>query len=300
MAEVKKNVIVTGATGFIGKPVVNALKDKGYNVIRFVRSNKIDDTDILVDILNSDDIKNAFNYLKTNNIEIDGLIHLGWYCGAKLHCSDINLQYVAASLVLFEEFVKCGGKKFLGAGSVSEYDFSGELTNFDEYLTPINNRSLYGQAKAAVFRLGTTFFKSHNIDFKWARIFNLFGENEKAARLIPSVISAMKENRDVIVSDCSQIQDYSYVGDTANAIAAFYASDVIGPVNICSGKSVCLKDIVLLIANKLNYPIERIKFGAIPKSFDRPYIGGNNILLENKVGYKYQYDLDTALNLILK
>lgn len=300
MAEVVKNVIVTGATGFIGRPVVDALKEKGYNVVRFVIDTPVDSNDIFVNILNPSDIKNAFEHLKKNNVEIDGLIHLAWYCGAKLHCSDVNLQYVAASMVLFDEFAKYGGKKFLGAGSVSEYNFDAPLTPFDEYESPINNESLYGQAKASVYRLGKTFFKSHNIEFKWARIFNLFGENEKDTRLIPSVIKSIKENKDVLVSECSQIQDYSYVKDTANAIAAFYDSDVQGPVNICSGTSLKLKDIVMLIAAKLNYPVSRINFGAFPKSFERPYIGGKNSRLVNEVGYVHKYNVSSGIDKLLE
>lgn len=290
-----KNIAVVGGTGFIGTPLVECLAKHDVKITVF--GYNIGDTTSRYpnveyrefNIFDNEAVAKAFSETK-----FDGLIDLAWYCGAKLHGSPVNLDWVAATLHLAKVFAENGGKTFLGAGSMSEYDFSRGY--FDEYETPLTNKSLYGRAKASTFNVLEGYFKTFDsIQFKWARIFNLFGENEKPSRLMPSVIRSILTGTPVEVSACTKYQDYSYVKDTVAAITAFFFSDVVGPVNICSGKATKLRDIVEMICELLDYPESKVNFGAIPESFGDRFICGNNSRLSNEVGYTYQYSIRKGL-----
>lgn len=290
-----KNIAVVGGTGFIGTPLVDCLAKHDVNITVFgynignIASQYSNVEYREFNIFDYDSVKTTFA-----DKRYDGMIDLAWYCGAKLHGSPVNLDWVAATLNLAKTFAENGGKVFLGAGSMSEYDFSRGY--FDEFDTPLTNKSLYGRAKASTFNVLDGYFATvDGFDFKWARIFNLFGENEKPSRLMPSVIRSILTGQPVNVSACTKFQDYSYVKDTVAAITKFFFSDVTGPVNICSGKAVKLRDIVDTICELLDYPEARVNFGAIPESFGDRFICGNNTRLSNEVGYEYQYSIRKGL-----
>mgnify|MGYP000629383053 CR=1 FL=1 len=145
-----KKVLITGGTGFIGSQVVVELLRKGYEVHSLVYPPFAPEQPNLVQHeMNLMDDKAVDAFLAENSF--DTLIHLAWFTGAKCHSSDVNLDWMRASIALLETFVKHGGKTFLGAGTVSEYDFSKGYLRED--ITPLTNPSLHGQAKADVTSL---------------------------------------------------------------------------------------------------------------------------------------------------
>ena len=286
----RKKILLTGP-GFIGFNVLQALVCRDEYEIHVVSHHDISIKNINihnVDLLNPNDRQQLFSY------KFDAMIHLAWYCGKGLHGHNLNIDWCIATLDLLKHFVQNGGKHFLGIGSVSEYDF--RYGYFDELNTPLNNNSIYGKSKAACYELCKKYCSMNDVLFQWARIFNVFGINEKPQRLMPSIINSILDDKDILVSDCTKQQDYSYVKDVSNAIVSLFNSNVDGPVNICSGKPILLKDIVYMICDKMNYPKNKIKFGAIPSSFNDAFICGNNSRLMNEVKYQYQYNLDSGLN----
>lgn len=291
----EKSVVITGGTGFIGTQVVAELLRHGWQVHSLYFGNPASKQENLFQYeMNLMDDKAVDTFLADHKFE--NMIHLAWWTGAKCHSSDVNLDWQRASIALLKSFVEHGGKTFLGAGTVSEYDF--ERGYLKEYETPLTNPSLYGQAKASVYNIGRIYCKSHDVKFKWPRIFNLFGPNEKPNRLMPSVLHSMLNGKDVKVSDCVKIQDYSHVFDTAAAIVSLFESDIEGAVNICSGTPVRLRTIVEKMAELTNFK-GNILWGFIPPNFEAPFVVGDNTRLTKEVGYKYQYDLDTGLKQII-
>lgn len=290
-----KKILVTGGTGFIGRQVVSQLLNKDYEVHIIV--SDIDSqmpATVLQHKLDLMDVKCINHFFKEH--KFTNLIHLAWYTGAKCHSSNINLDWVISTLNLLSQFKINGGKVFLGAGSVSEYDFSYGYLIEDK--TPLNSPSLYGQSKAAIYKMGQNYSKQNDIDFKWARVFNLYGPYEKTSRLMPSVINSMLKNEDVKVSDCLKIQDYLHVFDTASGIIDLFESNINGAVNICSGTPIKLRNIVEKIAEMTSFK-GNILWGAIPTSFDDPLIVGSNKKLVELVGWEQKISLDEGLKLTI-
>jgi len=229
------------------------------------------------------------SFLKKHNFE--NLIHLAWYVGPKCHIADLNMDWTIATLNLLRSFKENGGKKFLGAGTISEYEYKYGYLREDE--TPTDPQTLYGNSKNAIFNIAKVYCKQNGIEFKWPRIFNLYGPAEKPQRLMPSVINSCLKGEDVRVSDCLKFQDYLHVEDTARGIVEVFESDVQGAVNICSGKPVQLRVIVEKIAQLTNFK-GNILWGAIPAAFGDDLVVGNNEKLKS-TGWQQKYNLEDGL-----
>lgn len=286
-----KKVLITGGTGFIGQNVVEVLIERGYEVHSLVFPPFAPERQGLVQYeMNLMDSVAVDKFLSENNFE--SIIHLAWYVGPKCHTSNVNLDWTISTLNLLKSFHKYGGKKFVGAGTISEYNY--KYGYFVEDVTPTDAKALYAKAKNAIFNIAESFCEQNEIDFKWPRIFNLYGPNEKSARLMPSVINSCLNGEDVKVSDCLKFQDYLHVEDTARGIVDVFESDIQGAVNISSGKPVQLRYIVEKIVEMTSFK-GQILWGAIPAAFGDDVVVGSNDKLKS-IGWAPQYTLEEGLS----
>lgn len=286
-----KKVLITGATGFIGSQVTAELLRRGYEIHALVYPSPIPDRPKLVQHeINLLDCKAVESFMADKHF--DNLIHLAWYVGPKCHVHDLNMDWLMSSLNLLKCFKEQGGKTFLGAGTCSEYEYKYGYLLEDE--TPTDPQTLYGNSKNAVYNVAKVFCRQNGIIFKWPRIFNLYGPNEKPQRLMPSVINSCLEGEDVKVSDCLKFQDYLHVEDTARGIVDVFENDVEGAVNICSGQPVQLREIVKKIAELTGFN-GNILWGAVPAAFGDDVVVGSNAKLKT-TGWKPQYSLEEGLN----
>lgn len=285
-----KKVLITGGTGFIGKQVVKELLKRGWEVHSLVFPDLQPELKGITQYkLNLLDSQAVIDFFKENHFE--NLIHLAWYVGKGCHSSNMNLEWVNSTLNILKCFSETGGKCFTGAGTVSEYEYKyGYLLEND---TPTDPQTMYGNCKNAVYNIAKVYCKQNNIDFKWPRIFNLYGPNERPQRLMPSVINSCLKGEDVLVSDCLKFQDYLHVEDTARGIVDVFESQIQGAVNICSGQPVQLRNIVEKIAKITGYE-GNIQWGAIPAAFGDEVVVGNNDKLKS-LGWKQKYTLDEGL-----
>jgi len=175
---------------------------------------------------------------------------------------------------------------------MSEYDFA--YGYLKEDLTPLVNSSLYGKCKASLFEIASTYAKQYDMNFKWARIFNVYGPYEKKSRLMPSVICSILNNEDVKVSTCTKIQDFLHVYDTTKGIVELFESNVQGAVNISSGIPIKLRVIVEKIVELMDFK-GKVLYGSIPTNFEEPFVVGCNDKLVNEVVWKQKINLEDGL-----
>lgn len=286
----KKKVLITGGTGFIGRNVVDELISRGWEVHSLVFPPFAPEKEGLIQYeMNLMDTEAVNKFLKEHNFE--NLIHLAWYVGPKCHVHDLNLDWTLATLNLLKNFKENGGKRFAGAGTISEYEYKYGYLLEDE--TPTSPKTLYGESKNSIYKIASVYCKQNGIEFKWPRIFNLYGPAEKSQRLMPSVINSCLKGEDVKVSDCLKFQDYLHVKDTACGIVDVFESDIEGAVNICSGKPIQLRAIVEKIAELTNFK-GKILWGAIPAAFGDEVVVGNNEKLKS-TGWNQKYSLEEGL-----
>ena len=251
-----KRVLVTGATGLIGKYAIQPLLDLGFEVFFVSSKGEVEDANgkwkmengkcIKANLLDFSDIKKIFSEVKP-----EYLLHFAWDTTPGVYLeSNVNFDWIKSSLEMLKQFKANGGKRAVFAGTCFEYDFVEEPLN--ETTTRLNPTSTYAKCKTYLNGLATLYSFKNDISFGWGRIFYVYGENEHGKRLVPHVIKSLRENKEVTITSGELKRDYMFAGDIAAGFVAFLNSDAQGSVNICTGEAPKIKEIVDFIAQKLD------------------------------------------------
>lgn len=275
-----KKVILTGATGLIGKEAIPYLEAEGFEVLAL--SSKI------CNLFIKEEIEKVFAEFKP-----EYLLNFAWCATGDYLTSDLNYKFVEAGMNMLEAFKQNGGKHAVFAGTCFEYDFKPEPLKEEDTLNP---QTVYAQCKVDLYKKASEFCKNNNITFGWGRIFYVYGKNEHEKRLTPYIINNLKNNKPVEIKCGQLVKDYMYTKDIAAAFVKLLSSKTEGAVNICTGKGISLSDYGLAIARRLGkteYLTVKNEQTAQPPSI----IGDNSRL--NALGFTPAYNLEQALDEIL-
>ena len=288
-----KKVLVTGATGLIGKELINPLKENGFEVYAIT----IDDVNpdngvhwIKGNLFDSEFIKTAMESVKPNY-----LLNMAWATTGDYLKSDINYKFLNAGIELLKYFKDNGGKRVIYTGTCFEYKFKDAQLKESDELEP--DKTVYTFCKNKLHEIAEFFCHMNNISFGYGRIFYVYGKNEDKTRLTGMVIDKLSKNEEVVVKSGNLYKDYMYAKDIANAFASFLDSEVTGTVNICTGKAISIKEYVLTIAKEMGK--EKLIIFKDEPSNQPPIIVGDNSRLVNEVGYENYYNLKNAIMEIL-
>jgi nucleoside-diphosphate-sugar epimerase len=287
-----KKVLVTGATGFIGRYSLDILLSDGFEVHAITRLAKSSlNKEIIwheLDLFDEIAVSELMQRIKPTH-----LIHFAWFAVPnKYWTSKINLDFTRASLYLAEQFVVNGGVRFVGAGTCAEYDWNNSL--LEESNTPLIPRTLYGVCKNSLQMIMSKYFNDMGISFAWGRIFFTFGPYEDSNRLIPSIINNLRDNNSAICRNGNFVRDFMYVEDVASAFVSLLSSNVLGAINICTNRPIKIKDIL----NEIALEMGKINFLIFEENINlnEPIeLVGNNFRLLNELNWTPKYTTSEAL-----
>lgn len=294
-----KKVILTGGTGFVGRQAILALVGRGFEVHALTIDPfpaKLKSEQVFIhpcDLFNPQETKKVLEKIQATH-----LLHFAWYAEpGKFWNSEKNLQWVQASLDLVAAFREAGGNRAVMAGTCAEYDWNSGPC--DEATTPKNPLSLYGRCKLELHEKFDQFVSRRGISYGWGHIFFLYGPYEHPDRLVPSVILSLLQGRQAKCTHGKQVRDFMHVEDVGAAFAAFLDSQVTGAVNIASGKSQSIGDILRLIGSKMGRE-DLLNFGAIKAPDDEPpKISANTQKLNKEIGWAPKYSLENGLEMTI-
>lgn len=290
-----KNIVITGANGFLGGALCNLLSQSN-RIFAVVSANH------KYDVYNKNknityiycDMK---DYNKLNlmiNEKIDIIFHLAWDGSAGEKRKDINCQMnnIIASNYLYEFAKKTKCNKIVFAASIMEYEINDLM--YRDISAPLS--SLYSVSKLTVDYFYRILCLGDDICYIRALISNVYGPGEVSSRFINSTIRKMLRREHCSFTTAEQLYDFIYIDDAINLISSLAENGCSNKTYyIGSGQPTKLKDYILCIRDLIDKNIV-LGFGEIESS---------NVLLNYTefdlksafldTGYNLKFDFTTGI-----
>lgn len=257
----EKNVLVTGACGYIGRHVVRALSNRGLSVVA-------------VDITTSSIVEGCA-YFKGDILHdksfvaslptCDVCLHLAWQDGFN-HNAASHLRNLDSHFSFLMSQVEKGCKHLAVMGSMHEVGYWEGAIKED---TPCNPLSYYGIAKNALRQALFVALKGKDVKFQWLRGYYIYGDDKSNHSVFTKLLEVASQGKNIFPFTSGRNKyDFIDVHRLADMIATTVDQDeVLGIINCCTGEPKSLGDVVesFIRDNHLNI---KLNYGAYP---DRPY-----------------------------
>jgi nucleoside-diphosphate-sugar epimerase len=293
-------VLVTGASGYIGRHVLLPLLDSGCEVYAISRRMNVDfEWPPGVRVLTLDLFDDAARQKAFSEISPQWLLHLAWYAEhGKFWEAQDNIAWLSLSIRMLGEFAQQGGQRLVVSGTCAEYRWDGEPCR--EVSTPLEPRSLYGICKATLFRFLEAAAARLGLSYAWGRIFLLYGSSEFEGRLIAATARALLQGQPALCTHGKQVRDLLHVEDVARALVRILTSRVEGPVNIGSGEPIAIAQAVSELAQRAGRT-DLLRLGALPaREDDVPLLIPDISRLRDEVGFRPALTLAQGLHKTLE
>jgi len=280
----KARVLVTGATGFIGRATIARLARSDVELHATFRSQPLESE------------RNVRWHRATDTVieEIapTHLIDLAWYMGRRDHLTtELNLPLAGAALERLERFAASGGKRAIFAGTYAEYGVREGVCREDDPAEPV---TLYAVCKDALRRIALAFAKSRGIEAVWTRIFTVYGPHDAPYRVIPYAIETLLSGGMVEATEGKQVRDFIHVADVAAAFDALLLSPLTGIVNVGSGEGRSVAQALRAIAAALNGQ-DRLNLGAKQQAPGETQSIVADVARLRSTGWKPQFTFESGI-----
>ena len=302
-----KNVLITGADGFIGSHLTEMLVASGYNVKALSQYNSFNNWGWLEYINCKNDIEvlsgdiRDLNYCKSISKNMDIIFHLAALIA-------IPFSYVSpgsyvetnikGTLNICQAANENGVSRLIHT-STSEVYGTAQYVPIDEK-HPLQPQSPYSATKIAADAMAMSFYSSFNFPITIARPFNTYGPRQSARAIIPTIISQIASgNKQIKLGDVSPTRDFNYVDDICHAFILLAESNkTIGEtVNIGSNSEISIGDTLKLIKELMSSDVTFVNDQQRnrPKKSEVYRLWCDNKKISKLVGYKPKINIQEGL-----
>ena len=263
-------VLVTGADGFIGSHLTEALVRHGYDVCAFTLYNSLNSWGWLDHC--SKEVKGKFEVFAGDIRDPHGVKEAMKGCDAVLHLAAlIAIPYsyhspdtyldtnIKGTLNVLQAARELGVKRVLHTSTSEVYGTARFVPITEDH--PLQGQSPYSATKIAADQLSYSFYSSFDLPVVIVRPFNTYGPRQSARAVIPTIITQLASGkRQIQLGAVSPTRDFNFVTDTVNGFIAALRSDVgLGEIiNLGSSFEISIGDAAQLIAEAMGVKIEII------------------------------------------
>lgn len=303
----RKKILVTGAGGFIGSHLAEALTKAGHKVRAFIRYNSRNSWGWLEDSQYKDDIEifcgdiRNFDCVKAALKDIDIIFHLAALIGIPYSYSspdsyvDTNIR---GTLNVLQAARELKIERLISTSTSEIYGTAQKVPINEEH--PINPQSPYAASKSAADVMAISFYRSFNLPVVVVRPFNTYGPRQSNRAIIPTIITQLLNNKDTVrIGSLFPTRDFTYVKDIVEGfVKAAENKDAIGEViNLGSNSEISIKELIRMISDIIGIDPKII----VEDKRKRPVVSevgrlrADNTKAQKLLGWRPKYSLHEGL-----
>lgn len=293
-----KKIIVTGATGFVGRNLIKKLLGLDYHIYAIIRPNSLnksrlnDATNMTIIELDLNEIDKLPDYI---DIGCDVFCHLAWDGVRGEDRNNQALQYgnYINSLKTVEVAKRLKCKKYITTGSQAEYGVCD--TKIDEN-TECNPFTEYGKRKYQFFKEATLLLDDDSISFKEVRVFSLYGPGDHESTMIYSVLNKMMKNDSIDLTEGLHSWNFLHIDDAVDGIIKLIEVDCPnGPYNFSGDETQSLREFIEIM-QKVTKSKSTINYGVVPyPKSGMVGINPDNRKLKNETNWSSKIDFEHGI-----
>jgi nucleoside-diphosphate-sugar epimerase len=286
----KKKILLTGVTGFLGSHLATKILAAGYEIVALKRTSssmrRVESIQSNIEFIDIDDLD--YEKLFRDHGKIDAIIHTATCYGRNSESvSEIFSANTEFPLRLIDAGSRAGVELFLNTDTI-----------LDKYL------NLYALSKNQLLQWGKFFSKQGNIRFGNIRLEHFYGPDDDPTKFSAYVINSCLNNvSELKLTAGRQKRDFIYIDDVVSAYIMLL--EKIGRSNssyvefdVGSGRSVSIREFVET-AHRLSASHTHLAFGAIPYRNGEVMHSEADISGLTALGWECRYDIETGLNKVI-
>ena len=302
-----KSVLITGAGGFIGSHLAEALVATGAHTRAMVHYNSaggrgwLDESDlkdemeiVAGDIREADSVRAALK-------GVDVVFHLAALIAipySYVSPSSYVTTNILGTLNILQESMHAGVSRVVHTSTSEVYGTARQIPISEEH--PLQGQSPYSATKIGADKLAESFHRSFGLPISIVRPFNTYGPRQSARAIIPTIMTQALANEPIRVGNIAPTRDFNYVGDTVRGFISNVASEkAVGRViNLGSGKELSIGDlaktICSLVGRECQIVQEEQRIRPSGSEVDR--LLGDNRLADELLGWRPEVSLRDGLH----
>lgn len=307
----KKQVLVTGADGFIGSHLTEMLLAKGCRVRALSQYNSFNNWGWLEDIHHPDlevvsgDVRDA-HFCKHITQGVDTIFHLAALIAIPYSyvAPDSYVDTNVKGTLNICQAAKENGVRRVLITSTSEVYGTARYVPIDEK-HPKQPQSPYSATKIGADAMAMSFHNAFELPVVIVRPFNTYGPRQSARAIIPTIITQILNGAtEIKLGDLTPTRDFNFVKDTCRGFVQLSECDeAVGQeVNVCSNFEISMRDTLNLIAEIMEKKVafvedeQRVR----PKGSEVFRLWGDNTKIKSLTGFTPEYDIRRGLTETIK
>ncbi|HUH97383.1 MAG TPA: SDR family NAD(P)-dependent oxidoreductase [Anaerolineales bacterium] len=262
-----RTVLVTGAGGFIGSQLVEALLEAGAHVRAFARYNSRGDPGLLH--LLPQEMTSRFDLIPGDLRDLQAIqaamkgcefvFHLGALISipySYLHPAEVAQTNFIGTLNVLLACRELGVRRLIHTSTSEVYGTALHVPMDEDH--PLQGQSPYSASKIGADKLAESFYCAYGLPVTTVRPFNTFGPRQSARAVIPTVITQALTMNTIHLGNLDARRDFTYVDDTVNGfVQAVQAEGAAGKTfNLGTGREISIGELARLVIQKVSRPVE--------------------------------------------